>query len=82
MTKEYIMARLSEIFKYVFEDAELIIDRNTTENNIALWDSLTHIQLINAVESIFEIRFSFEEVMKIITVGNLVDCIFDKTNKY
>lgn len=70
---------LQEVFRKVFENPGLIISEKTTANDIALWDSLTHMELIAAVEESFSIQFSLNEVMNFQSVGDLLRCIQTKT---
>ena len=51
-----ILKNLSNIFKDVMEDENLIIDKSFTAKDIDGWDSLTHIMLIFEIEKNFEIK--------------------------
>jgi acyl carrier protein len=70
--------RLQQVFRKVFNDADLIIDQNTSAKDIDIWDSLTHMELIAAIEEEFSIRFSFDEVMRFHNVGDLMRSILGK----
>jgi acyl carrier protein len=63
----------------VFDDATLAVDRTTTAQDVDGWDSLTHINLIVAVEREFKIRFTTSEVQGLKNVGDLIDLIARKT---
>ena len=41
-----IILKVNDVFKDVFDDENLIIDRNTSSENIEDWDSLNHIILV------------------------------------
>lgn len=75
MTPDEILAALLDIFRETFEDPSIEIARKTTADDIDGWDSLTHIQLVTAVEGHFEIKFKLREIMKFNDVGDLCDCI-------
>ena len=75
MTQDEILAALFEIFCEIFEDAAVEIARETTAEDVDGWDSLTHIQLVTAVEGRFGIKFKLREIMKFNDVGDLCDCI-------
>ena len=68
-------ARLTQIFREVFENPALAITRQTTAEDIVEWDSLMHIQLIVAAEKQFDVRFGVGEVEKLQNVGDMLDLI-------
>lgn len=72
---------LQEVFRDVFDDDEIIISDSTTADDIEAWDSLTHVQLIVAVEEKFHIKFSTVEVMKLKNVGEFISLIDSKLSK-
>ncbi len=75
MTENEVFERLTRIFRRVFDDKRLVIDRNTTADDIDDWDSLEHITLISAVEKEFKVRFTMKEVSSMKNVGEMVDII-------
>ena len=75
MTREEVYAKLLSVFKDVFDDRRIKIDDNTTSNNIVGWDSLMHIQLIDAVQDEFNVKFAVEDVANLKNVGELVNLI-------
>jgi len=78
MTEEQAFERLTKIFRKVFDDKTLVIDRNTTADDIDDWDSLEHINLIGAVEKEFGVRFKMKEVSSMKDVGEMVDIIISR----
>ncbi len=70
--------RLNEIFREVFDDDELVVAPETTANDVDGWDSLSHVNLIVAVEGRFNIRFSQKELLTLRNVGDLLNCIEKK----
>jgi acyl carrier protein len=72
--------RLTEIFRMVFDDPALTISRSTTADDVEDWDSLTHINLIVAVEREFGIRFTTAQVTGMKDVGDLMDLIAKKAS--
>lgn len=73
-----ITEKLQEIFCDVFDDDEIEITEETTADDIEGWDSLTHVQLIVAVEKAFSVKFSTVEVMKLKNVGEFIELIRKK----
>lgn len=75
MTREDILAKVNEIFWDVFDDESLEIDESTTADDIEDWDSLTHISLIESVESEFDFKFAMKDVVGMKNVGEMLDII-------
>lgn len=73
------MDRLTNIFRMVFDDNDITIERNTTANDVDGWDSLSHINLIVAVENAFKIRFTQKELLTFRNVGDLLASIEGKS---
>jgi len=64
--------KLNDIFRTVFENDEINIRPEMTANDIDGWDSLSHVNLILAVEEGFGIRFSERELLTFKNVGDLL----------
>lgn len=75
---EAIEATLQEVFRKVFDDPELLVESGTTADDVEGWDSLTHINLIVAVEKQFRVRFTTAEVRGMRNVGDLAGAIARK----
>lgn len=69
---------LNNIFQQVFDDDTIQIQPETTANDIDGWDSLSHVNLIVAVEARFSIRFNQKELLTFKNVGDLLRCIESK----
>lgn len=65
------MEILNAIFQLVFEDDTIQIRPDMTADDIDGWDSLSHINLITAVEAKFKIRFSRKELLIMKNIGDL-----------
>jgi acyl carrier protein len=72
------METLNEIFRMVFDDDTIRIAPDMTANDIDGWDSLSHINLIIAVEGKFKIRFTQRELLTLKNVGDLLKAIEGK----
>ena len=77
---EQIEGRLQGVFRTVFDDPALVVESRTTANDVDGWDSLTHINLIVAVEREFKVRFTTAEVTGMKNVGDLLGAILRKLN--
>jgi acyl carrier protein len=78
MEKSKIFEQLNEIFIDVLDLDECELTDETSANDIEEWDSLSHIQLIVAIEKAFKIKFTSLEIMKWKNVGEMVSSIQEK----
>lgn len=78
MDKADIIKRLNEVFQDVFDDEDIVVDEETTADDIEDWDSIEHINLISAVESEFGIRFTMGEVSGMKDVGEMISIIEER----
>ena len=69
------MKRVTDIFRDVFDDEELMIYDSTNSDDIEDWDSLEHITLIVSMEKEFGLKFDIKEVNKLENVGEMIDLI-------
>lgn len=72
------LEKLNGIFCVVFDDAEIVVGAETTANDIDGWDSLSHVNLVVAVENGFGIKFNRKEVITFKNVGDMLSCIEKK----
>jgi acyl carrier protein len=70
--------RLTSVFRRVFGDESICLRPEMAADDIEGWDSLTHINLIHAVEQEFKIRFTMSEVARLKNVGDLDALIGNK----
>ncbi len=75
------METLNDIFRQVFDDPSIVIKRETTADDIDEWDSLSHINLVIAVETKFNIKFALGELQALKNVGEMIDLIEKKIRK-
>ena len=81
MNEKQILLRLTDVFREVFDDGSIVINRSTTADDIEDWDSLEHITLVGAVESEFGMRFKMHEVSTMKNVGEMIDIIAARARK-
>ena len=75
MNREICYERLNKIFAEVFDNQALTVDDSTVAQDIDGWDSLTHMELVAAIEEEFGIEFEMKELQELSNVGRLVDVI-------
>ena len=78
MTTEEILAKVTDIFRDVLDDDSIVLKHETTADDIEDWDSLTHIQLVVAIEKKFKIRFNSGEISGFKNVGEMCEAIHSK----
>ena len=77
MTREEVFEILTEIFQDVFDDDEIELTDATTADDIEDWDSLEHINLVNAIEEEFDMKFNMGQIVSMKNVGEMVDIILE-----
>jgi acyl carrier protein len=80
MENNQLRTRVTETFRNVFGDSDLVISDGMTAQDVEQWDSLTHINLIVALEREFRVKFTTGEVSKLKNVGDLLSLIERKTS--
>jgi acyl carrier protein len=76
-----LRSQLTTIFREMFDDESLVLRPEMTAEDVENWDSLSHIDLIVAIETEFRIRFTTGEVSALRNVGDLEALITAKTKK-
>jgi acyl carrier protein len=75
MERSEILEKLNGIFTDVLDNDDIVITDSSTANDIEEWDSLTHIQLVVAIEKSFKIKFTTYEIQTWRNVGDMVNSI-------
>jgi acyl carrier protein len=66
---------VEEVLREVFDDPGLRVSATTTANDVDGWDSLSHVNVVVAVEARFGIRFTQREALTFRNVGEMVAAI-------
>ena len=75
MTNQEIHQQLTAVFRDVFDNPTIEISDTTTAPDVEGWDSITHVNLIVAVEKAFNITFTTKEVKALANVGDFIALI-------
>jgi len=73
-----ISEQLTKVFREVFRDDSITLNDQTTADQVEGWDSMSHINLIIAIEIAFGIEFTNEEIRSFNNVGEMQQCINEK----
>jgi acyl carrier protein len=73
-----VLDQLQPIFQEVLEQPDLAVTRSSSALNTTNWDSLSHIELIESIQSHFKVKFGLGELQDLKNVGDLVDLIIEK----
>ncbi len=76
-----ITEELTAVFREVFDDETIVLSDELTANDVDSWDSLSHVNLIIAIEMAFDIEFKQSEILNFANVGELKQSIINKLEK-
>jgi len=78
MERNEVLKQVNQVFIDVLDNESIVLNDETTANDIEEWDSLTHIHLVVAVEKHFAIVFTSKEIQSWSNVGKMIDSIMAK----
>ena len=78
MSKADILTQLQSIFRDALDNDAIVLADHTTASDIEEWDSLTHIQLIVAIERHFKFKLDSREILSWSNVGEMADAILKR----
>ncbi len=78
MEEKEIITKLEKIFREVFSDESLIINREMSANDVVAWNSLNHMIMISEVETAFSVKIKLKELNKMRNVGDMIDILITK----
>ena len=81
MNNSEILQTVTTIIQETLELPKLVVTNETSANDVDEWDSMTHIQLIGAIEGKFKVRFALGELQTLKNVGDMIALITKKLNK-
>jgi acyl carrier protein len=78
MTEPELYTELTQIFRAVFADDDIVLRPETTADDVEGWDSFTHLNLMIAVEMHFGIKLRTTEVDDMANVADLAKVILSR----
>jgi acyl carrier protein len=72
---------ITPVFREVFDDDSINLTTSTTADDVEEWDSLTHMNLVIALELKFKIKFALGELQTLKNVGEMLDLINRKLSR-
>lgn len=75
------LENLTPVFRQVFDNDSIELHRGMTSDDIDDWDSLTHMNLVIAMELQFKVKFALGELQSMKNVGEMLDLINKKQSK-
>lgn len=75
MTRAEILEKMTGVFRTIFDDETIVLTDETTAADIEDWDSLEQINILVALEKLFEMKFTAADVENLQNVGGMVDLI-------
>lgn len=80
MEKKEILKRIQEIFIEILDNDSIELAENTTANDIDEWDSLSHVQIIIAIQKELNVKFTAAEMSMFKNIDEMINCIISKLN--
>lgn len=74
---DLIFNEIELVFRSFFKEDSISINSNTSAEDIKDWDSFSHMNLMAAVESHFNIEIPFHIIMELDSVGDLAKYIHE-----
>lgn len=75
MSEGDVEERLKRILSDVFELEAGEITRDLGPENVPLWDSLNHLKMVSAIETIFQVKFTMREIRAMKTFAKVSDAL-------
>jgi len=77
-TKDEILLRVTDLLRDVLMQPALQVTAHSTADQVAGWDSLTHMTIISRIEQDFGVEFQFQEIIALEKVGDIIERISEK----
>lgn len=78
MERKEILSKVESIFQDVLDNEDIVLTEEMSASDIEEYDSLSHIQLVVAIEKAFAIKFGSKEITSWNKIGDMIDSIASK----
>lgn len=75
MDNTEILKQVEAVFRDVLDNEAIVLTPATTAADVDEWDSLTHVELVVAVEHRFSVKLTSSEILSWRNVGDMVACL-------
>lgn len=72
MRKQEIVENIKSAFIKILEHDKFELTDTTTADDVDGWSSITHMMIINEIETIFSIKFQLMDLMNMQNIGDLI----------
>jgi acyl carrier protein len=76
-----ILEQITLAVREVLEDDEVVLTESTVASDVHGWDSLSHVEIVVAIERRFKVRFTSREIQSFKNVGEMCEAIAAKRPK-
>jgi acyl carrier protein len=73
-----LLEELQVVFRDIFDQPDLVITRKSNASTVDDWDSLTHVNLVTAIENRYKVKFALGELQDLKDVGDMSDLLSRK----
>jgi acyl carrier protein len=81
MTEAEIYDELTQVFRQVLENDTIVLNADTTAEDVEGWDSMNHIFIVAELEKRFGLKFRAAEMEELKNVGELMSLLRQKLDK-
>lgn len=78
MKREEIVEKMTEIFRRVFENDNMVLSDDMTPETVENWVSLTHMKMVTALQENFGVKFSIKDQLNLMRVGDIITLLEEK----
>jgi acyl carrier protein len=81
MPNDDILNEVNTLLRTILDDDSIRVTMSSTASDVSKWDSLSHINLLVALEVHYKIKFNTAEIETLRDVGELVHAISVKCSR-